>query len=394
MLPRHIFYNNIAQTTPAPLAFEVSSASGIYLYNENKKAHIDLIAGISVSNIGHCHPTVVKAIQDQAALYSHTMVYGEHIQSPQTNLAQLLLQQLPVALDQIYFLNSGSEATECAMKMVKKFTGRAEIISFSKAYHGSTQGALSLMDEPYFTHPFKPLLPGIKYIAFNNYSHLTSITENTAAVFIELVKVESGVLLIDKDYLIALQARCKQTNTLIVLDEIQTGIGRTGKLFAMQHFNFVPDVLLLGKALGGGLPLSAVVANKKILSCLANNPILGHITTFGGNPICSASGLAQLQVLLANPTLMDVCHKETLFRALLKHPLIKSVNSFGMLFAIELGSFQLVEQLMHQCLKNGVLVDWFLFNNTAIRIAPPLIITEEEIEKACRIIISSLNELN
>jgi acetylornithine/succinyldiaminopimelate/putrescine aminotransferase len=310
MTNRQLFQSFVAPTSEAPLGFEVSKAEACYLYDAAGKPHIDLISGISVANIGHRHPRVVAAIKEQADAYLHTMVYGEHIQSPQVKFAELLVSVLPFNLNSVYFTNSGSEATEGAMKLAKRVTGRTEFISFEKAYHGSTQGALSLMGGEYFKQAFRPLLPNTRQIRFNNVDDLQYITEATAAVFCETIKAEAGVQVIDAAYFKALRQRCSEVGALLVLDEIQTGLGRSGKLFSFEHWNIVPDILLLGKALGAGLPLAAFIADKSLMHQLSYQPVLGHITTFGGNPLCCAAAKAGLEVLLENKEWMNVCERE------------------------------------------------------------------------------------
>lgn len=391
MTNRQLFQSFVAPTSQAPLGFEVARAEACYLYDEAGKAHLDLISGISVANIGHRHPQVVTAIKEQADAYLHTMVYGEHIQSPQVKLAELLVGLLPENLNSVYFTNSGSEATEGAMKLAKRVTGRTEFVSFEKSYHGSTQGALSLMGGEYFKQAFRPLLPDTRQIRFNNFEDLQNITERTAAVFCETIKAEAGVYVIEREYFKALRRRCSEVGALLVLDEIQTGLGRTGKLFSFEHWNIVPDILLLGKALGAGLPLAAFIADKTLMHQLSYQPVLGHITTFGGNPLCCAAAKAGIEVLLENKDWMDVCERETLLRNKLVHPKIKSIRSFGFLMALELDSFESCVKLMNTAMSNGVLVDWFLFAENCIRIAPPLCITEDELNGAIHILLTSLD---
>lgn len=391
MTNRQLFQSFVAPTSEAPLGFEVARAEACYLYDEAGKAHLDLISGISVANIGHRHPKVVAAIKAQADAYLHTMVYGEHIQSPQVQLAQLLVGLLPSKLNSVYFTNSGSEATEGAMKLAKRVTGRTEFVSFEKSYHGSTQGALSLMGGEYFKQAFRPLLPGTRHIRFNNLEDLQQITTATAAVFCETIKAEAGVLVIDSNYFKALRERCSEVGALLVLDEIQTGLGRSGKLFSFEHWNIIPDILLLGKALGAGLPLAAFIADKNLMQQLSYQPVLGHITTFGGNPLCCAASKAGIEVLLENKHWMDVCQRETLLRKGLVHPKIKAIRSFGFLAAMELDSFDTCVKLMHAAMAKGVLIDWFLFAENCIRIAPPLCISDAEIEQAIQIILTCLD---
>ena len=390
---RQLFLQHVAQTSPEPLALEIEKAEGIYLYDTSGKKYIDLIAGISVSNIGHCHPNVVNAIQQQAKTYMHTLVYGEFIQSPQVQLAKYLSDLLPENLNSIYFTNSGAEATEGAMKLAKRFTGKPEIISCVNAYHGSTQGALSLLGDEFFKSAFRPLLPDTRQIRYNNLEDIELITERTAAIFLESVQAEAGVIAPTKEFLIAVRQKCNETGTLLVLDEIQTGCGRTGKLFAFEHFGILPDIILLAKGLGGGMPIGCFISDKKIMQSLTHNPVLGHITTFGGNAVCCAAALANIQTIHQQKLYIDVPKKAALFLQLLKHPKIKKINNFGLLMAVYLDSFEQIHQVIQYCLKNGLITDWFLFANNCLRIAPPLIITEDEIQASCSILLAALDTL-
>jgi len=391
---RQQFLSHVAQTSPSPLLLEIESAQGVYLYDPNGKAYIDLIAGISVSSLGHCHPKIVAAVQQQVEKYMHTLVYGEYVLKPQVELATLLVQQLPSSLNSVYFLNSGSEATEGAMKLAKRFTGRPEIIACKKAYHGSTQGAASLMSPKDFTQAYHPLLPGIRHIEFNCTSCLQKINTQTACVIIETVQAEWGVRKPDPGYLKALRKRCDEVGALLIFDEIQVGYGRTGTLFAFEQYEVVPDILLLAKAMGGGMPIGAFVADQSIMSTLSENPILGHLSTFGGHPVCCAAALATLKTLLSTDHIKQVQAKEALFRSILEaHPAVLEVRSAGLLMALQLSSFEEVQKVIQHCLQNGVISDWFLFNSTALRIAPPLIIEETEIRTACNIILEGLNLL-
>lgn len=390
---RQLFLNHVAQTSDAPLMLEVKRAEGVYLYDEEDKPHLDLIAGISVSNLGHNHPAIVEAIQEQAGKYLHTLVYGEFVLSPQVQLAQLLQAHLPKKLDCTYFVNSGAEATEGAMKLAKRYTGRSKIVACKKAYHGSTHGALSLMDDAFFTAPFRPLLPDITHIAFNEEEDLKHIDERTACVVMETVRAEVGVLLPKEDYLQKVKARCEEVGALLVLDEIQVGCGRTGSLFAFEQYGIVPDILLLAKGFGGGMPLGAFVSSKEIMQVLTHNPVLGHITTFGGHPVCCAASLASFKVLTQEQNIIaQVKEKEALFHQELQHPAIQEIRSAGLLMAVELPSYEFVLAVIKEALKNGLVSDWFLFNSSAIRIAPPLIITPEEIKKACTILLSAIEK--
>ncbi|MEX8549010.1 MAG: aspartate aminotransferase family protein [Mucilaginibacter sp.] len=387
---RQLFLLNVAQTSNSPRLLEIERAEGLYLYDGQGKAYLDLVSGFAVSNTGHRHPKVVQAIKDQVDLYMHLSVYGEFVQTPQVKLAQKITSLLPPSLNSVYFVNSGTEATEGAMKLAKRFTGRHEIIACKNSYHGSTQGALSLMGNEEFKQAYRPLLPGIKFINFNQQQDLKQITTETAAVIVETIQGEAGVRVPDLDYMLLLRHKCWQTGTLMILDEIQSGLGRTGKLFAFEHFNIVPDVLLTAKAFGGGMPLGAFIAPKHVMDALKENPILGHITTFGGHPVCCAAGLASLEVILKENLMDAVPEKESLFRKLLQHPEIKEVRGKGLMLGIQLSNFTQVESVSKRCVENGVIVDWFLHCETALRIAPPLIITLEEIEKACEVILEAV----
>lgn len=389
---RQLFLSHIAQTSDMPMMIDVERASGVYLYNSQGKKYIDLISGISVSALGHCYPAVVNAVKQQAEKYLHTMVYGEYLLAPQIDLAALLTNQLPDRLNSVYFVNSGAEATEGAMKLAKRYTGRTEIISCFNAYHGSTQGAMSLMSDPFFTQNYRPLLPDINHIEFNNPQHLNRITEKTAAVIVETVKAESGVTVPENNYLKHLRKRCTETGTLLVFDEIQVGYGRTGSLFAFEQYGVVPDVLLLAKGMGGGMPIGAFVASKEIMSVFMDNPFLGHITTFGGHPVTCAAALATLKELLEQPFIQQVKAKEQLFHQLLQHPSILEIRSAGFLMAVQLRDFDQVKAVISECTANGLITDWFLFNDSCLRIAPPLIITEEEIQYACQILRNALDK--
>jgi len=386
------FFSYLAQTSPAPLALEIASAKGVWLKDTTGKKYLDLISGIAVSNLGHSHPAIVKAIKKQADHYTHIMVYGEYVQSPQVNFAKKICWKLPKSLGSIYFVNSGSEAVEGALKLAKRHTERTGIISFSRAYHGSTHGALSVMGDEALKMPFRPLLPGVTILPFGDKEALQAISKHTACVIIEPIQGEAGTVVPTKSFLQALRKQCNETGTLLIFDEIQTGFGRTGKLFSFEHFSITPDILTIGKAMGGGLPLGGFVANKKIMSSLSDNPALGHITTFGGHPLSCASGLAALEVLLSKKLFNSAVKKEKLFRSLLKHSAIKEIRGMGLMLAIQFGNEDLCKKVIENCIKNGIIVDWFLFCPDAMRIAPPLIITEQEIKQACKIILQSIKQ--
>lgn len=389
---RQLFLRHIAQTSPFPLLLEIERAEGMYLIDPEGKKYMDLISGIGVSALGHCHPMVTKAAKNQMDKFLHTMVYGEFVLSPQVELAKLLTDNLPNSLDTVYLVNSGTEAVEAAMKLAKRYTGRHEFIAMHDAYHGSTQGAMSLNSDDYFTQAYRPLLPGIKHITFNNFEDLQQITCRTAAVITETIKAESGIHTPADDYLTALKKKCESTGTLLIFDEIQTGMGRTGRLWAFEHYGVVPDILLLAKGLGGGMPIGAFVSSNAIMSVLTDEPILGHITTFGGHPVSCAAAAATLKEITQKPYIEEVAEKENLFKRLLIHREIADIRSAGLMMAVELKDFDFLQKVISICLKKGLLTDWFLFNNKSMRIAPPLIISHTEIEIACKIILEALDE--
>ena len=384
---RELFLANLAQTSSFPLGLEVERAEGNFLYGPDGKKYLDLISGISVSNVGHLHPTVIKAINEQLSKHMHLQVYGEYIQTPQVKLATKLVELLPNTIESVYLVNSGSEAIEGAMKLAKRYTGRAEIVAFKNAYHGSSHGALSLMGNEEFKRPFRPLLPGIRHLDFNDESQLSLITHKTAAVFIEPIQGEAGYKPADIAYLKALRKRCNQVGALLVFDEIQSGMGRCGHWFATYKYNVKPDIIVLAKGLGGGMPIGAFASSKKIMDSFKSNPILGHITTFGGHPVSCAAALGAITVLEEEQLIEQVYEKEKLFRKLLKHPAIKGITGSGLMLAVELESFEHVEATMHRCVEKGVIIDWFLFNSKCIRISPPLTITKEDIAFACKTIM-------
>ena len=393
MNQRELFYKYVAQTSPEPLALEIARAKGIYLYDKEDKAYMDLISGVSVSNVGHCHPEVVKAVQEQSEKYMHTNVYGEFILSPQTQMAEKLVSLLPQTLNTVYFVNSGSEAIEGAIKLAKRYTGRYEIISCNNAYHGSTNGALSIMGNDDFTKPFRPLLPSTRRIRFGNPDDLQNISDQTAAIIIEPVQGEAGVRYAPNSYWKALRERCNKTGALLIFDEIQTGFGRTGSLFAFENMDVIPDVLVIAKAMGGGMPIGAFVADTNIMKCFTSQPALGHITTFGGHPVCCAAALASLQIIENNKLYHTVEKKSALFEYYLKGlDRIKEIRRKGLLIALEFNDKDFNFKVIHNCLQKGLIVDWFLFCDTAMRIAPPIIINEEEIQHACMLIKKSIIE--
>ncbi len=390
---RQLFLQHVAQTSPFPLMLEIERAEGMYLYGPGGERYLDLIAGIGVSSLGHRHRRVIEAVKQQLDKYLHTLVYGEFVLAPQVELATLLAAHLPDPLESVYFVNSGTEATEGAMKLAKRYTGRTEIVACRRAYHGSTQGAASLMWPKDFTQAYHPLLPGIRHIEFNCLPCLEKITERTACVIMETVQGEWGVRPPAPGYLQQVRRRCDETGALLVFDEIQAGYGRTGTLFAFEQYGAVPDILLLAKGMGGGMPIGAFVSSREIMNALTHDPILGHITTFGGHPVSCAAALATLQTLLDEKLIDQVKAKEKLFRDYLHHPAIREVRSAGLWMAVEMEDFDFIQAVIKRCLANGLITDWFLFNNRSLRIAPPLIIREEEIRQACEIILEAVEQV-
>ncbi len=386
-----LFLQYLGQTSPFPLMLEIERAEGIYMYQKDGKKVMDLISGIGVSNVGHRHPNVVKAINEQVDKHLHVMVYGEFVNSPQVHLAKALADTLPQPLDNTFLVNSGSEATEGSIKLAKRYTGRSEIISFKNAYHGSTSGALSVCGSEPLKNKFRPLIPGNRIIEFGKTADLSAISSATAAVIIEPVQGEAGIRTASKAYFKALRDACTQNGALLIFDEIQTGFGRTGKFWAMEHYGVVPDIVLCAKGMGGGMPIGAFISTKEIMQSLMQNPILGHISTFGGHPVSAASSLATLQTIL-NDSLMDgVQEKEALFHQLLQHSRIKEIRSKGLMIAVEFESFALLEAIIKNLLALGVLSDWFLFCDNSMRIAPPLTISTEEIKIACNKILQAID---
>ncbi len=387
---RELFLCHVAQTSAAPLALEIVKAEGSFLYDAHGKKYIDLIGGISVANVGHRHPKVIEAIKKQVDAYLHIMVYGEFIETPQVQYAKLLADHLPHSLNSVYFTNSGTEAVEGAMKLAKRVTNRTRIMAFNSSYHGSTQGALSIMGSEYWRNAFRPLLSGIVHHDYGSFDGLEDITEQTACVIAETVQAEAGIIAPSGSGVHALRKKCTENGALLLLDEVQTGFGRTGKLWGFEHFGIIPDILILGKALGGGMPLGAFIADKKLMDAFTNNPVLGHITTFGGHPVCCAAGMAAMNVLLQEGMVEVVTQKEALFKSLLVHDKIKEVRSFGLWLAVEFDSFETNKKTIDTCIENGVLTDWFLFAPNTLRISPPLMIPDEYIEKCCKVIVNAI----
>jgi len=382
---------HLAQTTDFPLAIEVVKAEGVYLYGPNGERYLDLISGIGVSNVGHRHPKVTAAIHQQVDTYLHLMVYGEYIQSPQTLLAKALVDTLPPSLDNVYLVNSGSEAIEGALKLAKRYTNRRELISCTNAYHGSSQGALSVGGNELFKRAYRPLLPGTSQIFYGSFSDLEKITSETAAVVIETIQGEAGIRVACTAYFQALRARCTETGTLLILDEIQAGFGRTGTFWAFEQFEIVPDILVCAKGMGGGMPIGAFIANKELMGVFKNNPLLGHITTFGGHPVSAAASLATLKVLQEENLIEQVAAKASLFRSLLIHPQIKAFRNQGLMMALEFESFDVLKPIIDRAINLGVITDWFLFCDDSMRIAPPLTITTEQIQEACTLILQAID---
>jgi len=391
---RELFLKHIAQTSPSPLAYEIAKAESCLLYDVKGKEYIDLIGGISVANIGHRHPKVIEAIKAQLDAYMHVMVYGEFIEAPQVQYAKLLTDNLPASLNSVYFTNSGAEAIEGAMKLAKRVTNRTQIIAFKNSYHGSTQGALSIIGDEYWRNAFRPLLPDVLHLEYNSVESLKDITERTACVVAETIQAEAGIIIPSQEWMEVLRKKCTETGTLLVLDEIQAGFGRTGKLWGFENFEIVPDVLVLGKALGGGMPLGAFIADKKLMDSFTENPVLGHITTFGGHPVCCASGMASMKILMEEKIIDTVKAKEELFRTLLVHKKIKAIRSFGLWMGLEFDSFETTKRIIDACIENGVMTDWFLFASNCLRISPPLIISGDQIKKACHLIRIFLDRID
>ncbi|MDR1898341.1 MAG: aspartate aminotransferase family protein [Prevotellaceae bacterium] len=380
---RQLFLTCQAQTSSTPVCAEIERAEGIYLYGFDGKRYTDLIAGVSVSNVGHCHPKVVEAVNRQASKYMHLMVYGEFIQEPQAVYAGKLVSLLPENLSNVYFVNSGSEANEGAIKLAKRYTGRTETIGLKNAYHGGTQGVLSLMGDESFRNSFRPLIPDVRSIEFNNFDQISLITERTACVIVEPLQGEAGAITPVDNYLAALRKRCSDTGALLIFDEVQTGFGRLGKMFAFEKYNVVPDILTVAKSMGGGMPLGAFIASKEIMNCLQTNPALGHITTFGGHPVSCAAGLAALDIIISENLPSKVEEKSLLFRRLLQTANIEEIRGDGLLMAVELGTAERLTEFIKTAYENGIATDWFLFNNSSFRIAPPLIINNIQIEETC-----------
>ena len=386
------FYKYQAQTTQFASGFEVERAEGSYIYGKDGKAYLDFVAGVSANTLGHSHPKIVQAIKEQTDKYLHVMVYGEYAQEKPVALCQLLADATPAPLEVTYLVNSGAEAIDGALKLAKRYTGREEIISFKDSYHGNTHGALSVSGNETHKREYRPLLPMINFIGFNEEKDLEQITEKTAGVIVETIQGAAGFIMPENDFFIKLKRRCEDVGALLILDEIQPGFGRTGKLFAFEHFGIVPDILVMGKGMGGGVPVGAFMASAEIMQTLSHSPKLGHITTFGGNPLIAAASLATLSEVLESGVIDEMYRKEQLFRELLVHPKIKKINGMGLMLAVDLGTPEYCLDVAKRCMENGLIVFWQLYKNNYMRITPPLIITDEEIKKGCKIIIDALNE--
>ena len=381
---RQLFLQHVAQTSSSPLMLEIEKAEGVFMYGTDGKEYLDLISGISVSSLGHRHPEVVEAVKNQLDKYMHLMVYGEFVQTPQVQLAGLIADLLPKNLSSTYFVNSGSEAVEGALKLAKRYTGRTEIMAFENAYHGSTHATLSLISDDNYSRNFRPLLPGIQLLVFNNTKQLEKISHKTACVIIETMQGEAGVRIPDKHFMKALREKCTETGALLIFDEVQTGFGRTGRMFAFEHFGVVPDIICFAKGMGGGMPIGAFTSSTEIMQVFQNNPVLGHITTFGGHPVCCAAALATISHIHNNRVFKHAKMLGELFRNEIQHPVIKEVRGEGLFIALELGDTDKVHKIINLAIENGMVTDWFLFCETAVRIAPPLIISEEQLLLAAR----------
>jgi acetylornithine/succinyldiaminopimelate/putrescine aminotransferase len=390
---RQIFSQNLALPSSTPLSIEIVKAEGIYMFDDKGKRYVDLVSGVAVNNLGHRHPKVIKAIKDQLDQYLHLMVYGEYIQSPQVQLSKLLIDHLPQNLNSVYLVNSGSESIEGALKLAKRVTSRTQIFSFKNAYHGSTHGALSVLGHEELKNAFRPLLPDVHFLEFNNEENLSQISNQTACVIVEPIQAEAGIILPKDNFLKKLRKRCNETGALLIFDEVQMGFGRTGKLFAFEHFDVVPDILCLAKGMGGGMPIGAFISSKERMNTLTNNPVLGHITTFGGHPVCAAAGLASLQVLVEENLTEEAVIKGALFRKHLANiPGIDNIRGMGLMLAIEMADEALTGKTIDLLIERGLIVDRFLFNQKAFRIAPPLIINKNQIVEISNMVIQCIND--
>jgi len=390
---RQLFLRHVAQTSESSLQFEIERAEGIFFYDKAGKPYMDLVSGVSVSALGHGHPKVIEAVKDQSERYMHTMVYGEFVQSPQVAYAEWLTERLPGSLDNVFFVNSGSEAIDGAMKLAKRCTGRGNFFAYEQAYHGGTHGAMSILGDAKARSGYLPLLPGIKHIRFNKEEDLSLIHEGVAAVIIEPIQAEAGIVEPAGDYLARVRKQCDEVGALLILDEIQTGMGRTGKLMAFEHFDVIPDILCLAKSFGGGMPLGAFISSKELMSKLTFDPPLGHITTFGGHPVSCAAGLAAQKVVEEEGLMEHALQLEQRYRTGLKHPLIRGMRGRGLFLAVELEQGVDVSQFIARAFDNGLVIDQFLFSSDSFRIAPPLIISEKEVGESIDKVLFTLDEL-
>ncbi|MDT7831701.1 aspartate aminotransferase family protein [Flavobacteriaceae bacterium S356] len=382
-----------AQTSPYPLSLEISHAQGSYIYDTSKNPYLDFVAGVSANSLGHNHPKVSEAIKKQVDLYTHVMVYGEFIQKPQLALCKALVNTLPASLSSVYLTNSGTEATEGALKLAKRYTNRSEIIAAKNSYHGNTQGAMSVSGAEQQNRAYRPLLPGVRFITYNDLTDIDKITQKTAAVILETIQGGAGFIVPEHTYLQQVKKKCEEVGALLILDEIQTGIGRTGTFWGFENYNVVPDIIITGKGLGGGMPIGAFIANHEMMSVLSTNPTLGHITTFGGHPVIAAAGLATVHEITQSNLLAEAKRKEELIRSLLKHPGIEEIRGTGLMLALIMKSEELASRLIHTCLEEGLILFFLLFEKRAARITPPLTISDEEIVKGCSIILKVLNTI-
>lgn len=383
-----------AQTSPFPLSIEISHAKGSYIYDTEGKEYLDFVAGVSANSLGHSNPKVNDAIQKQLALHTHVMVYGEFIQKPQLALCKALVNTLPKSLSSVYLTNSGTEATEGALKLAKRYTGRSEIVSARNSYHGNTQGAMSVSGAEQQNRAYRPLMPGVRFVNYNDVTDLEKITKNTAAVILETIQGGAGFITPENDYLLKVKQRCEAVGALLILDEIQTGIGRTGSFWGFQRYNVVPDIIITGKGLGGGMPIGAFIANHEMMKTLSHNPVLGHITTFGGHPVIAAAGLATVYEIIQSDLMQEARRKEELIRSTLVHPLIEEVRGTGLMLALIMENAEIASKVVHECLNQGVILFFLLFEKKAVRITPPLTISDEELSKGCSIIMNVLSTLN
>lgn len=394
-MEKDFFLNHLAQTNEHPFLLQVERAEGIYIYDKSGKAFMDMIAGVAVNNIGHCHPKVISAIKNQVDKHMHVMVYGEFVQEAQNEFGKTLLELLPKKLNCVYAVNSGTEANEAAIKLVKRKTGRMELIAFTGAYHGSTNGSLSISSNETKKQAYRPLLPEVRFLEWNDAAQLVNITNKTAGVIIETIQGDAGVRIPSKEFMSLLRKRCDEVGALLIFDEIQCGIGRTGKIFAYEHFRITPDILTLGKALGGGMPIGALVSSKEIMRVFTNNPMLGHITTFGGHPVICAAARATLEVLKTEINLADVERLGLLIETrLLSHNSIKAIRRIGLMFAFDMESGEIVTKLVEKCMEKGLITFWFLSNPHSFRLSPPLNITEDQVNEATKLILEALDEIS